>query len=170
MRCFFDRAGSSVPGGRWRTQSLAFRSTSSSPGWLCGCSGALLDGPEYRPLRRYPPYRLCGSSRLPWPSPRSCSTPSSRFPRTTGGVNREELIRHKTSPVASWFAMARRLDEYPQLELDDIRDALRIIRLPDLPFEKRKRLLAAVLSEHSEDLERGCVITAGEKRMRVRKL
>jgi len=45
-----------------------------------------------------------------------------------------------------------------------------IVRLPDIPFEERKRVLAAVLARYKEDLEKGSIITATEKRIRVRKL
>ena len=46
----------------------------------------------------------------------------------------------------------------------------KIQTLPDIPFEERKRVLAAVLARYREDLEKGSIITATEKRIRVRKL
>lgn len=45
-----------------------------------------------------------------------------------------------------------------------------IIRLPDVPVERRKELLALVLAKHAEDLENGSVITVTESRIRVRRL
>ena len=45
-----------------------------------------------------------------------------------------------------------------------------IVRLPDIPFEERKRVLAAVLARHKEDLEKGSIVTVAENRIRVRKL
>jgi len=42
-----------------------------------------------------------------------------------------------------------------------------MIRLPDVPSDERKRLVRVVLESHSEDLEKGALITVRGGRMRV---
>jgi len=45
-----------------------------------------------------------------------------------------------------------------------------IVRLPDVPFPERKRLLETILARHANDLEAGAIITASTTRIRVRRL
>ena len=44
-----------------------------------------------------------------------------------------------------------------------------IIRLPDVPSERRIKLMEAVLREHSQDLDAGAIITIRGERVRVSK-
>ena len=43
-----------------------------------------------------------------------------------------------------------------------------IVRLPDVPRHVRLRLLAEVLTRHTNDLEKGAIITVSPTRIRVR--
>ncbi|MEW8960038.1 MAG: DUF5615 family PIN-like protein [Moorella sp. (in: firmicutes)] len=45
-----------------------------------------------------------------------------------------------------------------------------IIRLPDVPFEERKKLLTFVLLRHQDDIKKGSLITVTRNRVRVRTL
>jgi len=44
-----------------------------------------------------------------------------------------------------------------------------IIRLPDVPSERRIKLMEALLREHSQDLDAGAIITIKGERVRVSK-
>jgi predicted nuclease of predicted toxin-antitoxin system len=44
-----------------------------------------------------------------------------------------------------------------------------LIRLPDVPSERRIKLMKAVLREHSQDLNAGAIITIRGERVRVSK-
>jgi len=45
-----------------------------------------------------------------------------------------------------------------------------IVRLPNVPREKRLRLIAKVLESHSNDLEAGAIVTVTLNRIRVRRM
>lgn len=45
-----------------------------------------------------------------------------------------------------------------------------IVRLPNVPREKRLRLIAKVLESHSDDLEAGAIVTVTLNRIRVRRM
>jgi len=77
--------------------------------------------------------------------------------------------------VMTWGARERRtiitLDkDFGQLAAAAGTARASVVRLPDIPFEERKRVLAAVLARHKEDLEKGSIVTVTENRIRVRKL